>query len=238
MNGGLDLANYDTSLIDRIQSVTVQGRMVYRERLAKQVYEVTDLSYKFGAALDTNAFAFEPNTGYFSTQLSGNPEYTERMKPVLWKPVKDMLEQELEILIYAPFDQSDPHSKTPDGLTSPEISQLDHVKVLLNEFVIGDFGMASFGVGQEIELSLLVGIPVIAFSSTPVSRMPNGTPGVMVIKYDEVPSLIDLLREIFTRKSFEKQPFYTARCTGHPEFGVFKGAECLNCFYKEELWPL
>lgn len=236
MNGGLNLALYDASLITRIQSVTVDGKMVFRDRLAQQVIEITQLSEKFGATLDKNAFAFEPNSGYFSTPLSADPEYAGLMKQGLWRKIKDTLEQELEIPIYAPFDQSDPHSKTPDGLNSMEISQLDHVKVLLKEFVIADLGRPSFGVGQEMELSTIVGIPVIAFSNTKPSRMPRGTPGTMVIRYEKDQLLIDLITEIFTRKSFDEQPFYTDLCHNHPSYGVFKGAECLNCFYEEELW--
>ncbi|HWY80198.1 MAG TPA: hypothetical protein VNW29_07610, partial [Candidatus Sulfotelmatobacter sp.] len=101
------------------------------------------------------------------------------------------------------------------------------------EIVLIDLNRPSHGVGQEIEMSLF--IPTIGFSKERVSRMTKGMPGFMTLTYKDEKELVTLLKKIFERKDYKKEPFYLARCPHHKTQSIFKGEVCLLCAFSTHL---
>ena len=214
-------------------NVTVNDVHVWKERVHDQAILMKILSQKFNVDLSHSSFSFYPNTIYFGTSLTSDPEYTKNMRPV-WTAIKQML-IELGWEVYAPFEKTDPHSVVPDGLTSFDITELDHVQVLTREVGLFDINRPSHGAGQEIELGTISNIPRICFSKEKVSRMTKGMPGLIVVNYETNEELIALLKRIFAREHYEKEPMYAAKCKNHPIYSVFKGQKCLICEFKDHL---
>jgi len=233
---------YDFEGLADVFRAEIDGQRIWDDRLLSQQILLSMLRKRFGAQGDVyrNSFAFNPGVMYFATPLTTDPAYTQPMKPT-WYSIKQGIEQ-LEggkawKQVYAPFDQTDPYSKTPDALDSYELSELDHVKVLIAELGLCDLNRGSNGVGRETELGLIVGEPFIGFSQSRVSRMDKGSPGIIVLSYETPSELIDTLLEIFDRKSPETEPFYVHRRHEHSVQTVMKGGTCLNCKYKSIIHP-
>lgn len=216
---------YTFSLLKNILSVKVNGKHIWKERISNQTALLHLVENIFGTDISTKAFGFYPKRIYFATSLTADPVYTKSMISVWHRIIKEIEKFDWEV--YAPFDQSNPHSKIPDGLDSYQIRDLDHINVLKSEVALMDLNRPSHGVGQEIEIAL--SIPKIAFSQTKVSRMAKGVPGMLLLNYKDEKELIDLLKRIFQRTNYKKEPFYLDKCANHPTKSIFKGEMCLNC---------
>lgn len=226
--------NYRYSLLKTILNLKVNKQAVWKKRIQNQTQFIHLLEDTFGTEITTQSYGFYPEKVYFSTPLTADPQYTKKMKPV-WNKIKKMLEK-LSWEVYAPFAKTDPHAKTPDTLTSYQIRDLDHIQVLTAEVALFDLNRPSHGVGQEIEMSVFM--PKIGFSQEKVSRMVKGMPGFLVLNYRNEKQLLTLLKEVFTRSSYKKEPFYLEKCPNQPTRSVFKGKTCFNCKFKEYLHPV
>ncbi len=153
------------------------------------------------------------------------------MKPTWNKIIKELAKLDWDV--YAPFNQTDPHSKNPDTLDSYQIRDLDHTQVLTAEVALMDLNRPSHGVGQEIEMSVFM--PKIGFAQAKVSRMTKGMPGLMILHYENERELTEMLKQIFKRNGYKKEPFYLAKCHEHPTHTIFKGNVCLNCAFANHL---
>jgi hypothetical protein len=223
--------NYNYALLKDILSVKINGKKVWKDRISHQTQFLHLLEEVFGTDISTESFAFYPKRIYFATSLTADPEYIKSMLPVWHKIVKAI--EKFECNIYAPFDQSNPHSKIPDGLDSYEIRDLDHINVLKSEVALMDLNRPSHGVGQEIEMSFSV--PKIGFSQAKVSRMVKGMPGTIILNYKDENELISLMKKIFERTNYKKEPFYLDKCSRHITKSIFKGENCLNCEFRAYL---
>lgn len=212
-----------------ILNTTVNGHRVWKDRIRNQSLFLHLLEDVFETDITTQSFGFNPGRIYFATSLTADPAYTNSMKPTWGKMIKDL--EKLEWDVYAPFNQTDPHSKNPDTLDSYQIRDLDHIQVMMAEVALIDMNRPSHGVGQEIEMGLFM--PKIGFSQARVSRMTKGMPGLLILQYKDEKELRDLLKRIFERKSFKKEPFYLGKCEQHKTQSIFKGAVCLNCEFAE-----
>ena len=230
---------YDIEELHEIFSVTINGKRIWNERLQDQSALLAILARRFNSQGDMfrNAFSFSPGVVYFGTPLTNKPAYTESMKKT-WHEIKRGIEQKGWKQVYAPFDVSDPHSKTPDNLDSYQLSELDYVKVLNAEVGLFDLNVGSNGVGRECELALTACMPTIGFSKERVSRMDTGSPGILALRYNHEDELKDLLLEIFGRDGFQTEPFYVDKRHEHKMQTVIKGDICLNCKYKDNLHPV
>lgn len=217
--------DYKYSLLRTILNLRVGGRPIWKKRIQNQTQFIHLLEDVFETEITTKSFGFYPNKIYFATPLTSDPVYTKKMKPV-WLKIKKMLEN-LGWEVYTPFAKTDPHAKTPDTLDSYQIRDLDHIQVLTAEVALFDLNRPSHGVGQEIEMSVFM--PTIGFSQERMSRMVKGMPGFLPLNYKNEKELIKILRQIFKRENFKKEPFYLAKCPSHPTQSVFKGENCLNC---------
>lgn len=222
---------YKYSLLKEILRLKVNGKAVWKKRIQNQTQFIHLLEDSFGTDITTQSFGFYPNQVYFGTPLTSDPAYTKKAKS-LWSKIKKMIEK-IGWDVYAPFDRTDPHSKTPDNLNSYEIRDLDHVKVLTAEVSLFDLNRPSHGVGQEIEMGIFM--PTIGFSKERVSRMTKGMPGFLTINYKNEKELLTMLKMIFQRPNYKKEPFYLNKCPNHPTQSVFKGENCLNCKFSDYL---
>lgn len=222
---------YKYSLLKTILNLKINSKSVWKKRIQNQTQFIHLLEDAFGTEITTKSFGFYPNTIYFATPLTSDPLYTEKTKP-LWLKIKRILEK-LGWDVYAPFDKTDPHSKTPDNLTSYEIRDLDHIKVLTAEIALFDLNRPSHGVGQEIEMSVFM--PTIGFSKERIGRMTKGMPGFLAVNYKDDKKLLDLIKKIFKRGNYKKEPFYLSRCPNHPTQSILKGKTCLNCLFAANL---
>lgn len=223
-------AHYQYNLLKKILSTKINGKPVWKQRIKNQTQFIHLLEDAFGTEITTQTFGFYPNKVYFGTSLTAGPEYTQKMMPT-WLKIKKMLEK-IGWEVYAPFLKTDPHSKIPDGYNSYQIRDMDHIQVLTAEVGLFDLNRPSHGVGQEIEMSMFM--PTIGFSQQKLSRMTKGMPGSIIVNYEDEEALIKILKQIFERKNFRKEPFYLGECE-HPTPGVFKGSECMNCLFKNNL---
>ena len=223
--------DYQYGLLKDILSTKVDGKRVWKDRVRNQTLFTHLLEDVFDNEISTESFSFYPERVYFATSLTADPEYTKRMKPSWSKMVKEI--EKFGWDVYAPFNQTDPHAKNPDTLDSYQIRDLDHVQVLTAEVALMDLNRPSHGVGQEIEISIFM--PTIGFSQARVTRMVKGMPGLMILTYKDEKELIKILKQIFQRESYKKEPFYVAKCPNHATQSIFKGKDCLNCTFAEYL---
>lgn len=222
---------YQYSLLKKILNLKVDGRTVWKKRIQNQTQFVHLLEEVFGTEITTKSFGFYPNKIYFATPLTTDSTYTKQMKPT-WLKVQKMLEN-LGWEVYSPFAKTDPHAKNPDTLDSYQIRDLDHIQVLTAEVALFDLNRPSHGIGQEIEMSVFM--PAIGFSKERTSRMVKGMPGFLMINYRNEKELVKILRKIFERENYKKEPFYLDKCPNHPTQSFFKGKNCLNCELAEVL---
>jgi len=77
---------YSFEALPEIFNVTVNGKMVWYERLQDQQALLGILVRRFVAQADTlqNAFAFYPGIVYFGTPLTADPTYTINERGVVW----------------------------------------------------------------------------------------------------------------------------------------------------------
>ncbi|HSX09185.1 MAG TPA: hypothetical protein VLF93_03465 [Candidatus Saccharimonadales bacterium] len=218
-------ADYKYSILKDILAVKIANKKVWKDRIRNQTHFLHLLEDVFGTDISNESFGFYPKRIYFATSLTADPKYTKSMMPYWHKIIKAI--EKLDWTVYSPFDQSNPHSKIPDGLDSYQIRDLDHINVLKSEAALMDLNRPSHGVGQEIEMGLSV--PKIGFSQEKVSRMVKGMPGILVLNYKDEKELISLLKKIFQRTSYKKEPFYIEKCSEHSTKSIFKGEICLNC---------
>ncbi len=223
--------DYKYSLLKDILSIKINGERVWKKRVRNQTYFIHLLEDVFESEISTESFSFYPKKIYFATSLTADPKYTVSMMPSWNKIIKEL--KKLDWDTYAPFAQTDPHAKNPDTLDSYQIRDLDHIKVLTAEVALMDLNRPSHGVGQEIEISVFM--PTIGFSQARVTRMVKGMPGLMIINYKDEKELISILKKIFQRSSYKKDPFYLAKCPQHKSQSIFKGKVCLNCEFAEYL---
>lgn len=217
--------------LNDILNVKIDGNRIWKNRVRNQSYYIHLLEDVFETEISTETFGFYPERVYFASSLTADPEYTKRMKPAWNKMITEI--EKFGWNVYAPFNQTDPHAKNPDTLDSYQIRDLDHIQVLTAEVALMDLNRPSHGVGQEIEMSVFM--PKIGFSQAKVSRMTKGMPGLMVLNYTDEKELIGLLKKIFDRSEYKKEPFYLAKCLAHPTQSIFKGKECLQCAFKDHL---
>lgn len=223
--------SYKFSQLKEILNITVKGQRVWKDRIRNQSLFIHLLEDVFETDITTESFGFNPRRIYFASSLTADPAYTKSMKPTWDKILKDL--EKLDWEVYAPFNQTDPHAKNPDTLDSFQIRDLDHINVLKAEVALIDLNRPSHGVGQEIEMGLFM--PKIGFAQVKVSRMTKGMPGLMVLQYKDEKELRALLKKIFTRKSYTKEPFYLSKCSKQKTQSIFKGKVCLNCEFAANL---
>lgn len=220
---------YTFNTLKNIFDVKVNGKAVWKDRIQYQVQYLHMLEDVFQSEISKDSFGFYPDKIYFGTSLTSDPIYTQKMKPV-WAKIIKAIEKEAQWKVYAPFTKTDPHSKVPDGLTSYQIRDLDHIQVLTAEVSLFDLNRPSHGVGQEIELATWM--PKIGFANTKVSRMTKGMPGFLILNYANEKELIHFLKKVFERSNYKKEPFYLDKCSHHPTKSIFKGSICLQCEFK------
>lgn len=144
---------------------------------------------------------------YMSSALTlENAQERERMHNLNWG-IKRWLQQETETFVYLPQDYSAPGHQ--DKMPAHEVYILDRWRIAESDFVVMNFDIASFGVGQEAEIACSTGIPVIAFHhhSKRVSRMVRGLPMLFlsrlegmsedeIIKYEDQQTHQDLKQKL------------------------------------------
>lgn len=144
---------------------------------------------------------------YMSSALTlENAQERERMHNLNWD-IKKWLQEETETFVYLPQDYSAPghQSKMP----AHEVYILDRWRIAESDFVIMNFDIASFGVGQEAEIACSTGIPVIAFHhhTKNISRMVRGLPMLFlseaggnsedeILKYKDQQNYADLKQKL------------------------------------------
>ncbi len=222
---------YKYSLLKTILNLKLSGKAVWKKRIQNQTQFIHLLEDVFGTEITTKSFGFYPNKVYFGTPLTSDPLYTQNTKP-MWVKIKKTIEK-LGWEVYAPFDRTEQKKKTPDTLNSYEIRDLDHIQVLTAEVALFDLNRPSHGVGQEIEMGIFM--PTVAFSQTRVSRMTKGMPGFLAINYKDDKELLTIVKKIFQRRNYKKEPFYLDKCANHPTQSVFRGRDCLNCLFSAYL---
>jgi hypothetical protein len=223
--------DYSGKLLNTILNVKVNGKKVWAKRVQHQTQFIHILEEYFSTDIINESFGFYPNKIYFGTPLTSDPKYTQSAKPV-WNDMKQCLEK-IGWDVYAPFSQTDPHSKIPDMYNSYGIRDLDHVQILTSEVALFDLNRPSHGVGQEIEMSVF--LPKIGFSKEKTSRLVKGMPGMMVLQYQNSNHLIDLVKTLFARTDYKTEPFYLDSCPLHPTKSIFKGNTCLQCLFRTSL---
>jgi transcriptional regulator with XRE-family HTH domain len=104
--------------------------------------------------------------------------------------------RQFDIVLYLPFDHTDPHTHKA---VSPEIVyETDSKQVITSDLIFVLCVAASFGVGQENQIALSHGIPVVYLvqNGLNVSRMLVGSPTrSRTIQYDDLKHLLAQLDE-------------------------------------------
>jgi len=225
------MKKYNFPKLSDILNVKVGTKRIWEERVRNQSLLITLLEDSFETDIDLKAFSFYPNRLYFGTPLTSYPQYVDKSQE-LWKKIVQIFKN-YHWDTYAAFEHINPYTKIPDKFHSFKELDFDHTEVLLSELLLMDLNFPSHGVGQEIQLSLFQ--PLIGFSKNRVSRMVKGRPGSLILNYEKEDHLLNMLSLIAKRKNFRKDPFYIKKCSLHPFKTVFKGKDCLNCLFKDDL---
>jgi hypothetical protein len=225
------MKKYRFPALSDILRVKIGTKYVWEDRVRAQTTLVQLLEDGFGTKINFKAFSFYPNRLYFGMPITSRPDYVKRSKP-LWQKIGRIFENN-RWQVYSAYRYANPSLKVPQKFSSFEELNFDYVELFLSELMLMDLNYPSFGVGEEIGLSLFQ--PVIGFSKNPVSRMVKGRPGTLILKYKTNEELLKILTEISKRKSFRKEPFYIKKCSAHSLKTVFKGKTCLNCLLKDKL---
>jgi hypothetical protein len=101
--------------------------------------------------------------------------------------IKHWLQGETDTFVYLPQDYSAPGHGS--SMKPHEVYVLDRWRIAESDFIIMNFDIASFGVGQEAEIACSMGIPIIAFhyESYSVSRMIKGLPAIFGSEFHNSP---------------------------------------------------
>jgi len=225
------MKKYQFPKLNDILKVKVGTKRVWQKRVKNQSILTQLIEDSFGTSIDIKAFSFYPNKLYFGTPLTSYPKHLKINRPFYNKITKTFTSNRWKV--YAAFTHINPLKKLPPKFGSFEELDFDHTEVLLSELLLMDLNHPSHGVGQEIQLSLFQ--PLIGFSKNRVSRMVKGRPGSLILSYKEEDELLEILANIAKRKSYKKEPFYIKKCSKHPFKTVFKGKECLNCQFKDNI---
>src|ERR1700722_8475092 len=124
------MSGYNYSILKSIHNTKVDKKPIWKRRIKQQTLFLHLLEDVFGTDISKESFGFYPNRIYFATSLTADPVYTKSMISVWHRIIKEIEKFDWEV--YAPFDQSNPHSKTPDGLDSYQIRDLDEIQVMLD----------------------------------------------------------------------------------------------------------
>lgn len=132
---------------------------------------------------------------YLAIPLTDLPSGQRQSVYELCRQVKSKCRQ-FDIVLYLPFDHTDPHTHKA---VSPEIVyETDSKQVITSDLIFVLCVAASFGVGQENQIALSHGIPVIYLvqNGLNVSRMLVGSPTrSRTIQYDGLEHLLAQLDE-------------------------------------------
>ena len=217
------MEKYKFPALTDILTVKVGTKYVWEDRVRNQTNLVHLLEDIYGIKLNFRAFSFYPNYLYFGMPITNSPIF-EKSKP-LWTKITKVF-QNNKWKVYSAWEHVNPDLAVPQKIDSFDDLGFGHVQVLLSELVLMDLNYPSFGVGQQIELSLFQ--PFIGFSKSSVSRMVRGRPGSLILKYKNEDDLLKMLQIITKRKSYKSEPFYTKKSSFRPLTCVFKGKTNLN----------
>ncbi|MFZ2152707.1 MAG: hypothetical protein WAV41_01455 [Microgenomates group bacterium] len=223
------MKKYNFPTLTDILTVKVGTKYVWEDRVRQQSTLVHLLEDIYGIKLNLRAFSFYPNQLYFGMPITNSPIF-EDSKP-LWQKIAKIF-QSHKWKVYSAWEHVNPNLAVPQKIDSFDDLGFGHVQVLLSELVLMDLNHPSFGVGQQLELSLFQ--PFIGFSRGPVSRMVKGRPGSLILKYQNEDDLLKMLTSISRRKSFRTEPFYTKKSSFRPLNCVYKGKVNLNSFFEEK----
>jgi hypothetical protein len=178
---------------------------------------------------------FIPNNIYHSVSFSNHENYTK-----LYEEERNQTTLAIRKTgwdIWAPYEKTDPgkllkrfnkNTTTNHGHSAQEIADIDFARILKSEVLLLDLNLSSNGIGQETQIGFF--IPKIVYTRKRPSMLTGGIPGTLPIFYDDYDELKKILIEIFSRKSYETEPFYIKN--EH----IYKGEVDLNKKYKDKLW--
>jgi hypothetical protein len=225
------MKKYNFPTLTDILTVKVGTKYVWEDRVRQQSTLVHLLEDVYDIKLNLRAFSFYPNQLYFGMPLTFNS--TLNTDKILWNDIGKIF-QNNHWKTYFAYENVNPDLDIPAKIDTFDDLGFGHVQLLLSELVVMDLNHPSFGVGQQLELSLFQ--PLIGFSKSPPSRMVKGRPGSMIIKYDTEDELRNIFQEISRRKSYSREPFYVKKHPSRPLKSVYKGKVCLNELFKNNCY--
>lgn len=135
---------------------------------------------------DSNRESFKWQSYMSSALTIADQKISDQMQH-LNAEIKKWLQDETDTFVYLPQDYSAPgHGSV---MKPHEVYVLDRWRIAESDFIVMNFDMASFGVGQEAEIACSMGIPIIAFhyESYSVSRMIKGLPAIFAGEFGNAP---------------------------------------------------
>lgn len=223
------MEKYKFPALTDILKVKIGTKYVWEDRVRNQSNLVHLLEDIYGIKLNFRAFSFYPNYLYFGMPITGYPHFEDSKE--LWFKIARIF-QNNKWKVYSAWENVNPALAVPRKIDSFDDLGFGHVQVLLSELVLMDLNYPSFGVGQQLELSLFQ--PLIGFSQSPVSRMVRGRPGSLILKYQNEDDLLKMFQAISKRKSYRAEPFYTKKSSFRPLTCIFKGKANLNSLYQNQ----
>ncbi len=223
------MKKYNFPSLTDILTVKVGTKYVWEERVRQQAQLVHLLEDVYGIKLNMRAFSFYPNYLYFGMPLTFHPNIQSAIP--LWDKIGKIFTKN-RWKVYSAHQHVDPNKEVPPEFDTFDDLGFGHVQLLLSELVLMDLNHPSFGVGQQLELSLFQ--PLIGFSKSPVSRMVKGRPGSLILKYQTEDDLLNMLQAISKRKSYRTEPFYTKKSSLRPLTCIFKGKVNLNSLFQNQ----
>lgn len=224
------MKKYKFPALSDILKTKVGTKYVWEERVQHQANLVHMLEDVYGIKLNMRAFSFYPNYLYFGMPITNNPNINESRK--LWRKIEKIFSKN-RWKVYAAYKHVNPQKAIPPKYDDFDDLGFHHVQLLLSELVLMDLNYSSHGVGQQLELSMFQ--PLIGFSKSDISRMVKGRPGSLILKYEKDEELFNMLDEISKRKSYRKEPFYIKKSPSQVLKAIYKGKECLNAKYKNNI---
>jgi hypothetical protein len=108
--------------------------------------------------------------------LPDNNKLVEAEQKKHYVRIKEQVCQPLKVDLYLPHLQSDPEHNS--DLVPETVYYVDRLMVTSSSFIIVCLDIPSIGVGQEIEIAMHTGIPILAYKHAEkrTSRMPLGSP--------------------------------------------------------------
>lgn len=221
------MKKYNFPSLTDILTTKVGTKYIWEDRVRQQAQLVHLLEDVYGIKLNMRAFSFYPNYLYFGQPLTFNPRLAE--SKLLWNKISQIFSNH-RWKVYPAYQHVNTSLEVPAKFDTFDDLGFGHVQLLLSELVLMDLNQPSFGVGQQLELSLFQ--PLIGFTKNPITRMVKGRPGSLILKYDTDDELLNMLSDISKRKSFSKEPFYVKKGPSRFLKSVYKGKICLNEIYK------